>query len=157
LELRDLLIALNIQGPLSLPQLFRNFGIEPHDDERLKKLKFSLSLACKNGLDSRHKKLLCDELRAIEKGLIKIVTIFDKDYPENLKNIFDPPCVIYVNGNLIKSDLYSIAIVGSRRASFAGINFAKNLGFSLSSYNITVVSGLAVCCFRQWVWAPVSG
>ncbi len=144
MKLRDLLVALNLESPLSLPQLYKKFGIEPNDDERLKKLEIFLNQAYRNGLVSSHLSRLQEELKEVSKNEIKIITIFDENYPESLKNIFDPPALIYVKGNLKKDDFYSIAIVGSRRASFAGLNFAKDLSFSLSNYGVTVVSGLAV-------------
>jgi DNA processing protein len=143
LELRDLLLALNIDSALSLPELCRKFNIEPKRDDRLEILKNYLIQNSKSILGTHHLDHLEKELIIIKENHLKIITIFDRNYPLILKNIFDPPCLIYVKGSLVKSDLCSIAIVGSRRASFIGLNFAKNLSASLSMYGVTIVSGLA--------------
>lgn len=74
---------------------------------------------------------------------IRIMTIDDADYPENLKNISDPPIVLYVKGTLKEEDRFSIAIVGSRRASFYGLNCAEKFAGDLANCGITIVSGLA--------------
>ncbi|MDD5291802.1 MAG: DNA-processing protein DprA [Candidatus Omnitrophica bacterium] len=77
-----------------------------------------------------------------DKG-IKISTVLDKDYPENLKNIYDPPVVLYIKGDILDCDYNSIAVVGSRRASFYGISTASRLSVELAQSGITIVSGLA--------------
>ncbi|MFH1854474.1 MAG: DNA-processing protein DprA [Candidatus Omnitrophota bacterium] len=83
------------------------------------------------------------ELELIEKYGVKIVTFLDKDYPKNLKNIYDPPMILYIKGNILAQDNAAIAVVGSRRASFYGMQTAEKMGFELASRGITVVSGLA--------------
>jgi len=74
---------------------------------------------------------------------LKILTVYDKEYPWNLKNIPDPPIVIYVKGNLKEEDKFSIAIVGSRRASFYGLASAERFAAELSCCGFTIVSGMA--------------
>jgi len=74
---------------------------------------------------------------------IRIMTIDDGDYPENLKHIPDPPIVLYVKGELKEEDRLSVAIVGSRRASFYGLSCAEKFASDLSERNFTIVSGLA--------------
>ncbi|MEK6733008.1 MAG: DNA-processing protein DprA [Candidatus Omnitrophota bacterium] len=83
------------------------------------------------------------ELDLIKKHGVKVVTFLDKGYPENLKNIYDPPVILYVKGEILPEDKLAIAIVGSRLASFYGLQTAERLGFELASHGITVVSGLA--------------
>jgi DNA processing protein len=83
------------------------------------------------------------EMGLIKKYGVNVVTFLDKDYPENLKNIYDPPVVLYVKGKILPEDKLAIAIVGSRLASFYGLQTAERLGFELASHGITVVSGLA--------------
>jgi DNA processing protein len=84
-----------------------------------------------------------EEISLIEKSSIRILTLFDKDYPENLKNIYDPPFVLYVKGSVIAKDMVSVAIVGSRRCTYYGMNMASKIAQSLSENGVTVVSGLA--------------
>lgn len=83
------------------------------------------------------------ELKLCKSDNVDIITILDKDYPQNLKNIYDPPVVLYVKGNLLDCDYNSIAVVGSRRASFYGISTASRLSTELAQLGITIVSGLA--------------
>ncbi len=88
-------------------------------------------------------KTLERELKLIEKYGVKAISYFDGDYPANLKEIYDPPVVLYVKGRLIPEDRYSIAIVGSRRASRYGLQTSERLGYELAVRGLTVVSGLA--------------
>jgi len=74
----------------------------------------------------------------------RMVCIGDDDYPANLAEIPDPPAVLFVSGALLPRDLVSMAVVGSRYASPAGIIFAEKLSSDLALNGITVVSGLAV-------------
>ncbi len=67
----------------------------------------------------------------------------DEDYPEALKQIYDPPLCLYVRGTLEKDDEQSLAIVGTRRASHYGAAQADRLAYQVSKAGFTVVSGLA--------------
>lgn len=94
-------------------------------------------------IDCDRQKVLERELKLIEEHDVKILSYFDKDYPANLKEIYDPPVILYVKGGLVPEDRYSIAVVGSRRASRYGLETAQRIGFELSARGLTVVSGLA--------------
>ncbi len=83
------------------------------------------------------------EMKKAEKIGIKILTRTEDEYPYELKNIPDPPIAIYVKGELKKSDYFSVAIVGSRRATPYGMSVAKKISRELSSLKIATVSGLA--------------
>lgn len=83
------------------------------------------------------------EIDLIKKYKLKIITLKDKDYPLNLKSISDPPVVLYVKGKLQQKDILSIAIVGSRQASFYGLECSYRFAYSLAELGITVVSGMA--------------
>jgi len=73
---------------------------------------------------------------------IKIITMDDENYPEYLKDIYDPPLILYMKGNLQRKDKY-LAVVGSRRATSYGLNMAEVVSRELSKCGITVVSGMA--------------
>lgn len=73
---------------------------------------------------------------------IKMVNIFEENYPQKLKNIYDPPIALYYRGNL-DSDSFSIAVVGSRRTTGYGANTARKLSYDLAMRGVTIVSGLA--------------
>ena len=91
----------------------------------------------------RQSKEFIDELRFISEEGIRAISILDADYPELLKNIYDPPPVIFVKGSLKDLNRKTIAVVGSRRCSFYGMNMSKKLAYDLAQEGITVVSGLA--------------
>jgi len=83
-----------------------------------------------------------DDLEELDKIGADVITIRDKEYPPLLKHIPDPPIVLYKKGPL-EAGANTIAIVGSRKATFEGMNLAEKIGETLSSVGITVVSGLA--------------
>ncbi|MEI6863511.1 MAG: DNA-processing protein DprA, partial [Candidatus Omnitrophota bacterium] len=64
--------------------------------------------------------------------------------PTNLRNIYDPPKVLYVKGGFDERDNIAVAIVGSRRASIYGLEMAEKFGYDLARRGITVVSGMAI-------------
>jgi DNA processing protein len=86
---------------------------------------------------------LAAELQRIAAAGVRVVTREDADYPKNLREIYDPPLVLYVKGTLVERDALSIAIVGSRRTTLYGQEMARKLAYQLSRVGVTVVSGLA--------------
>ncbi len=84
-----------------------------------------------------------EELKKAEKAGVRIVTLLDPDYPEGLKNIPDPPSVLYIKGTVWKEDALAVGIVGTRSASRYGLATAHQLAFDLAKSGVTVVSGLA--------------
>lgn len=83
------------------------------------------------------------ELELAEKLGIWLVSTQDKRYPPVLKQIYDPPPVLYVKGNLTRPDNLAISIVGTRRCSLYGQEQASRLAHFLSSAGFTIVSGMA--------------
>lgn len=83
------------------------------------------------------------ELILIRKQGLGILTLENSDYPRNLKNIPGAPILLYVKGGLKEEDNSSIAIVGSRRASFYGLSCAQKFAADLSAQGLTIVSGMA--------------
>ncbi|MEK6727613.1 MAG: DNA-processing protein DprA [Candidatus Omnitrophota bacterium] len=86
---------------------------------------------------------LSREFASAEKSGLKIITMYDKDYPENLKNIPGAPLVLYVKGELKPEDKLSVGIIGSRRATFYGISAAERFASELAVNGFTIVSGMA--------------
>ena len=75
---------------------------------------------------------------------IHICTYADAAYPARLKNIVDPPLVLYYKGYLPQmDDVPVIALVGTRKASVYGLSTAKRMGYQLAKCAAVVVSGLA--------------
>jgi DNA processing protein len=83
------------------------------------------------------------ELSLLEKVGGKIVTFKDDDYPKRLKDIYDPPPLLYLRGELRREDELAVAVVGSRKTSPYGRWFTEKIGEDLARYGITVVSGMA--------------
>lgn len=84
------------------------------------------------------------EIRKLQKLNIKISTLEDKNYLSILKEISDPPAVLYYKGELPKEKDMLIAVVGSRACTAYGRRVAEELAYNLSKENITIVSGLAL-------------
>ena len=73
----------------------------------------------------------------------EIVTIWDENYPNLLKKIFDPPLLLQIKGSLSESDQYAIAMVGTRQPTNYGKVLAERISSDLAEQNITIVSGMA--------------
>lgn len=82
--------------------------------------------------------------KRVEKGEFKILSLFDKKYPKQLKKIYNPPVIIFYKGNLEFDYERSLAIVGSRRATMYGRSVCKKFVEEFSSYSFTTVSGMAM-------------
>ena len=84
------------------------------------------------------------EIERLESLGANIITLADEEYPELLKEIYDPPIVIYVKGDLASAlTRPAIGVVGSRRCSTYGVNAANFLARELAAQGIAIVSGLA--------------
>ena len=84
-------------------------------------------------------------LNDCQKGNIKILTIYDENYPDVLRGIFNPPLVLYVLGEFLDFDnIPTVAIVGPRKVSEFGKKAAYSLGYRLAKSGMNVVSGGAI-------------
>ncbi|MFZ5948516.1 MAG: DNA-processing protein DprA [Stygiobacter sp.] len=83
------------------------------------------------------------ELNELEKLNGFIISFFDKDYPELLKNIYFPPLILYGIGDKSIINTNCIAIVGTRMPSSYGKGVAEKFSTELCSKDFTIVSGLA--------------
>ena len=84
-----------------------------------------------------------DQLKRVNRLGARIVTIWDKEYPELLKRIYDPPAFLFVLGQFITLDKSAVAIVGTRTPSTYGQLVAESLARDLAQLGLTIVSGLA--------------
>lgn len=85
-----------------------------------------------------------EEWRRINNAGIRVLTWKHEDYPPNLSSLESRPPVLYVRGQLREEDVWSVAIVGTRRASMYGREVAGQLAAELARAGVTVVSGLAL-------------
>lgn len=79
----------------------------------------------------------------MKKNCIDIITIYDEYYPEKLKQIYDPPVMLYIKGKKEILKGKAVSIVGCRNSSKYGENISKKIAYNLSLNNINIVSGLA--------------
>lgn len=126
-------IVLNFNG--NLEEFYNNL------DENIKK--FDLTSKRVKKLKSKKPSDFIKIIQICQKLKIKIVCYCDENYPPKLKIIDSAPIVLYYVGNLEAAKKPSVAIVGTRKASFYGITTANKLARRLSAYNIAVVSGCA--------------
>ncbi len=74
---------------------------------------------------------------------VTILDILDSAYPPLLREIYDPPAVLYVRGQKWNAELPQVAIVGTRRPTGYGINCAERLAEDLAARGLAITSGLA--------------
>ncbi len=94
-------------------------------------------LAARSALD------LDRELERIGAVGAHLLTWESPGYPRLLREIHDPPPVLYVRGTVTEEDAWAVAIVGTRRASTYGREVARRLAAALARSGVTIVSGLA--------------
>ena len=83
------------------------------------------------------------EMEALERLGIKPIHLRSREYPAILRDASEPPCVIYVKGELDFDEGRSLAIVGTRKATSYGKTVARQISTELARCGITIVSGLA--------------
>src|SRR6185369_15777244 len=84
---------------------------------------------------------LSAELKRIDDYHCHVLTHEDPLYPPSLKEIYDPPIVLYVKGQMTDRDRNAVALVGSRQTTHYGTETARKLGYQLAYAGVTVVSG----------------
>jgi len=134
-------------GPVTFAKLIRHFGSA---DRALVASVSELTKVDGIGLKTaeriavtRDKFDSADELALAEKLGVYLVTLEDNRYPPVLKQIYDPPPVLYVKGTLTRQDNLAISIVGSRRCSLYGQEQSTRFAHFLASAGFTICSGMA--------------
>jgi DNA processing protein len=148
MDSREAFVVLNMVehvGPVRVRQLLQHFGDAASILRASKQ-----QLMCVRGIGedtaeaiaSWEKNVdLAAELKRCEEFGCHIVTQDDAEYPEMLRQIYDPPIVLYVKGTLTSADKNGVAIVGSRQTTHYGIEVARKFGYQLAYVGVTVVSG----------------
>jgi DNA processing protein len=120
MESREALVALNLidnVGPVRVRQLLEHFGSAPAilspSRHQLVQAK-GIGEETADAIASWEKNIdLGAELKRITEFGCRIVTQADPEYPALLRQIYDPPFVLYVKGDLLHKDKNSVAMVGS--------------------------------------------
>lgn len=113
------------------PKDYRNWGLREEAILRLEKSKKDLEVCYQILKD-------CEDTQT------KVIGYFDEDYPQLLRQIPDPPIVLYMKGNKKWLSKPTIAMVGARKCTEYGDRIARQLSKELSQAGIVVVSGLAM-------------
>ena len=148
MDSREALVALNMVehvGPVRVRQLLEYFGDAP---AILKASKPQLLQARGIGEETAdaiagwEKTIdLAGELKRVTDYGCHVLTQADADYPELLRQIYDPPIALYVKGSLTAKDKNAVSMVGSRMTTHYGIEVARKLAYQLAYLGVTVVSG----------------
>lgn len=84
------------------------------------------------------------EIKAVEKSSVYFISIFSPLYPPLLKEIYDPPFILFYRGLLPSSYEKTVGVVGTRYPSGAALTAAFDMGFGFGVNGVRVVSGLAL-------------
>ena len=145
---KEALIALNMidhVGPVRVRQLLEYFGVAPAilgaSKQQLLKVR-GIGEETAEAISQWEKTVdLASELKRIQEFGCHVLTQADPAYPELLRQIYDPPIVLYVKGELTEKDKNSVAMVGSRMTTHYGMEVARKLAYQLAYIGVTVVSG----------------
>ncbi|MBQ2789794.1 MAG: DNA-processing protein DprA, partial [Thermoguttaceae bacterium] len=135
-------------GPMTAERLIAYFGsasevlrASRRDLERVEKVGPTLARKISQAREACDVEAL---IRFCEENGIEIVALRDARYPERLREIDNPPRLLYVRGSFAPEDRTAIAVVGTRGATRYGLDQAARLGRELAEAGFTVVSGLAL-------------
>src|SRR3954447_203172 len=84
-----------------------------------------------------------DQQQRVLKSGVRLITIHDEHYPQRLREIFDPPLILFTLGRPELLASHSIAVVGTRRPTPYGIAASERLSADLAKAGLTIVSGMA--------------
>ena len=148
MDSREALVALNLiehVGPVRVRQLLEHFGDAPAILRASK-----AQLLHVRGIGEETAEAVANwektadlgaELKRIQEYGCHVLTQADEAYPELLRQIYDPPIVLYVKGELTAKDKNAVAMVGSRQTTHYGLEVARKLAYQLAYVGVTVVSG----------------
>ncbi|SES79814.1 DNA-processing protein DprA [Anaerobranca gottschalkii] len=145
LELLLLLTYVKGIGPKKMELITTKVNSIVELKEKFKETSLQLDNQTKENLEKIMNNFCIEEtiLKYKEKN-IKILIKEDPDYPMLLKEIYDPPPIIFCKGNTdLLKNLNNIAIVGSRKGTWYGKKVAQEMGEFLSKNGYTITSGMA--------------
>ncbi len=134
-------------GPVTTATLIDTFGsieaLFKADRKTLLSVKGISPVAVDSLLSKKTNIEALEILDNTEKAGASVMTFTDEEYPSLLREIPDPPPVLFYRGNPSCLDSGTVAIVGSRKASVYGMDVAKKLASELASAGLSIVSGMA--------------
>jgi DNA processing protein len=143
-------IALNMVpnlGPVRLRKLVQAFGspeaILGTPKSRLRAVE-GIGPEIADGIGDWEKTVdLAAELKRVEEFGARVITQQSLEYPPGLRELHNPPILLYVWGTVSAEDWRAVGVVGSRKTSHYGTECAKKISYQLAYAGLTVVSGLA--------------
>ena len=96
---------------------------------------------CQKFINGRSTVSVEQELELIEKFNCQVVTIDDAVYPQPLREICDPPLILYVKGEFPQNIGYSLAVVGPRRPTRCGRRLSYDIAHALTQNGLKIVNG----------------
>jgi DNA processing protein len=134
-------------GPRTRQQLLERFGtaeaVLAASSSELRSVKRVGAKLCQAIVTARKEIDAEAEIELCRRSGVSIILESDEAYPRSLRELPDPPGVLFVRGKLEPCDSLGIGIVGSRHATHYGLQQAERLAGSLARAGLTVVSGLA--------------
>jgi DNA processing protein len=148
MDSREALVALNMTehvGPVRVRQLLEHFGeaskILSASRQQLLHVRGIGEETAESIVNWEKSVDLAAELKRVSDSGCEIIIQSDEHYPALLREIYDPPVVLYVKGKLMAKDKNGVAMVGSRMTTHYGIEVARKLAYQLAYVGVTVVSG----------------
>jgi DNA processing protein len=144
----EILLALTPDvGPILRSRLIEHFGDALHviaaSESALQGVQGVGPKISRQIINARHEVQIDAQLALVREHGLRIMLPGRSDYPQLLKEIPDPPGVLFVRGEIEPADAMAVAIVGTRRATHYGKQQAERLAAALARAGVTVVSGLA--------------
>src|SRR6478609_2894667 len=148
MESHEALVALNLIegiGPVRARSLVEHFGDAPAvlsaSKSQLLQVR-SIGDETATAISNWEKTIdLAGEMRRLADFGCRVLISSDENYPASLREIYDPPLVLYVKGELTTKDKNAVAMVGSRMTTHYGLETARKLAYQLAYVGVTVVSG----------------
>ncbi|WP_165000322.1 DNA-processing protein DprA [Anaerophilus nitritogenes] len=134
-------------GNQTIEYLIKKFGnaknIYNASIEDIKKLSGINKSVIHNIIENKDLSMISQWREKMEQYKIDVIIKNDKEYPKDLKYIYNAPYLLFKRGNILDEDTNAVAIVGARKASAYGKYVAYHLAKELAKRKITVVSGMA--------------
>ncbi len=135
-------------GPLTIARLYDAFGspraaLEADSREIRHRSGLSEKLADAIARFEPPRDEILRDMEILQKLGARVVSRWDPEYPSNLKEIYDPPALLFVRGEIMPGDSRAVAVVGSRNPTRYGLDMTEQISRDLIREGITLISGLA--------------
>lgn len=140
----SLIKNLGTKRKLKLLEIYKNpEQIYKLTKEELLKIEGIGEKIANNIIVSKNERILDYHINYMNRNNINIIHIYEENYPQILKQIYDPPVTLYIRGNKDILNNKNIGIIGCRECTDYGKKAAKYFSYNLAKENINIVSGLA--------------